>query len=73
MLYIYTRTHATFLLIFTDIIYGSVGVSVQVQQAEGVQRLVMRVDCRLIEYIMDRWNINVHNEGLANHMGKSMA
>jgi hypothetical protein len=53
--------------------YGTVAVSVQVQQAEGVQRLVMRVDCRLIEYIMDRWNINVHNEGVANHMGKSMA
>jgi len=26
-----------------------------------VERLVMRVDCRLLENIVDRWNINVHN------------
>jgi hypothetical protein len=22
----------------------------------------MRVDCRLLEHIFDRWNVNVHNE-----------
>ena len=35
---------------------------IQVQQALAVERLVMRVDCRLLENILDRWNVNVHNE-----------
>lgn len=34
---------------------------VQVSQAHGVERLVMRVDCRLLENVLDRWNVNVHN------------
>ena len=44
------------------VVYANFGFAhAQIDQARGVEKLVMRVDCKLLENIIDLWNVNVHN------------